>query len=258
MSRIELAKQISKKAGEMIMEIYKNSEKNHIHSKDHTEIVTDLDKEIDLMIRSKITEVFPEDDLVTEESENLDNVGNIVWYVDPIDGTDNFVWNIPCFCVSIAFGDEDEILGGVIYDPIQDELFEAEKGHGAKMNGQNIKVSKRSLSNLQMRGFGRGYEKKYQEQNLKLHMQLDAMYEKQRNLGSAAIMLAYVSCGRLDLVTLTGTKPWDSAAGSILVKEAGGIVSNFKGGSWLVNDDNIIASNSTDHEACIRITKNIV
>lgn len=252
MTRMKLAELLAKKSGKRMRKVFSDPKKNGVTRKPGSEIVTDLDKEINTFVIEQVHKHFADDDLVTEEAEAEDRPGTFRWFVDPIDGTDDFVWGIPLFCISIGCADEQGMLFGIVYDPVHDELFTAERGKGAFANGKKISVSKRQPPELLLRFAGRGYSEEAQTEDRNLCDALDPLFKKQRYLGTAALMLCYVAAGRGELLTLTGTTPWDSAAGSLIVTEAGGRVTNFAGTPWAPDDHTIMASNGLFHEDLVK------
>jgi myo-inositol-1(or 4)-monophosphatase len=170
------------------------------------------------------------------------------WIIDPLDGTVNFAHGFPMFCVSIAFEAEGQLLFGVIYEPLRDELFEAQKGEGALVNGQPIRVSRtdRLERALVATGFPYDIRERLPETTARLARILGAV-QGVRRVGSAALDLCYVACGRLDGFFEENLKPWDTAAGVLIVTEAGGRITTFGGGAYDLYSPNILASNGNLH-----------
>jgi myo-inositol-1(or 4)-monophosphatase len=235
---------LSGKVGKFIRE-----EKNRISSKD-IEIkgvhnyVTYVDKESEKRLVAELSKIFPEAGFIVEE-ETIDKKGfRYNWVIDPLDGTTNFIHSIPVFAISIALMDNEEIIVGVVYDIMQDECFYAWEGGGAWLNDRPIKVSKaRKLDNsLIATGFPYTGFDKMNDYLLMIKDILDRSHGIRR-LGSAAIDLVYVACGRLEGFYEYGLNPWDVAAGALIVSEAGGQVTDFDGGEQFIHGRRIIATN---------------
>jgi len=206
--------------------------------------VTFVDKEAELRITKVLQKLVPEAGFIVEE-ETITNTGErFNWIVDPLDGTTNFIHSIPVFSISIALTDGDEPVLGVIYDVMQDECFYAWEGGKAFMNELPIKVSDKSLLDESLIATGFPYTgfPKIDEYLFLLKELLEKSHGIRR-LGSAAIDLAYVACGRLEGFYEYGLNPWDVSAGVIIVKEAGGTLSDFEGGKNYIGGREIIASN---------------
>ncbi len=217
-------------------------------------LVTDIDKRSEAMIIGAIKKQFPTHDIVAEESGRSAGTSDYRWIVDPLDGTTNYMHGLPMFCVSIGIEHKGEIIAGVIYDPMHDELFTAEKGSGAFLNGKKIRVSAedRLIRSLLITGFP--YDVKNNPFNAIEHFN-NFVIEAQaiRRLGSAAIDLAYVACGRAEGFWEVQLHPWDIAAGVIIIREAGGTVTNFEGKPMNAYTPNIVASNGKIHDEILRV-----
>jgi len=225
-----------------------------------SDLVTEVDKGSEKLIRNLIMTHFPDHEFLGEESSEPGLTGSeaalkevqgaeYVWIVDPIDGTTNFVHGFPYFCVSIALAHRGEVIVGVVYDPIRDEMFVAEKGKGAYLKGRQMHVSGELelAQSLMATGFPVN-----RETTLPANMAgLNALAPKVRNIrsnGSAALHLAYVAAGRLTGFWEIGLHPWDIAAGSLLVKEAGGTVTDTEGSPYRLSTRHVAATNGTVHQ----------
>ncbi|RJE88648.1 inositol monophosphatase [Paenibacillus sp. 1011MAR3C5] len=247
------------KAGEWIMTKLGNYASLEIKYSEH-DLVTEVDKGSERLIRKLIGTHFPHHSFLGEEgcepgpeasAKALEEVSDseYLWIVDPIDGTTNFVHGFPFFCVSIALAYQGEVIVGVVYDPVRDELFVAEKGKGAYVHGRRMQVSTdRTLKeSLIATGFPA-------DRNDALPINLRGISElapQVRNLrlaGSAALHLAYVAAGRLSGFWEIGLNSWDMAAGALLIQESGGLVTNTKGDSYSLGVRNVVASNGHLHE----------
>ena len=214
-SNLNLMIKASEKASKILIRDFGEVEKLQVSLKGPNNFVTNADRKVEKIIIEELEKSKKNFSILTEESGFIKNKDkNNFWIIDPIDGTTNFLNGVPHFCISIALQIEKEIVAGVIYDPIKDEIFYAEKNGGSYLNNKSIRVSKKdNFSNCL---YGVNYRKNIPE-NLII-----------RHTGSAALDLAYVSCGRFDACLQKNVSLWDIAAGIILIKEAGGIVDNFE------------------------------
>ena len=205
----------SEKASKILIRDFGEVEKLQVSLKGPNNFVTNADRKVEKIIIEELNKSKKNFSILTEESGFIRNKDkDNFWIVDPIDGTTNFLNGVPHFCISIALLFEKEIVAGVIYDPIKDEIFYAEKNGGSFLNNKSIRVSKKN--NVSSCLYGVNFRKNLPE-NLII-----------RNTGSAALDLAYVSCGRFDGCLQKNVNLWDIAAGTVLIKEAGGIVDNFE------------------------------
>jgi myo-inositol-1(or 4)-monophosphatase len=202
-----------------------------------------------------IKEKYPEHEIFSEETSNKEIFSDNLWIVDPLDGTTNYIHGFPFFCVSIAYSHKNKVMLGVVFDPLRKELFFAEKNKGAFLNGQKIKVSKveRLCDALLVTGFA--YERgDIMRKNLeKIENFFSSGMHGIRRTGSAALDLCYVACGRTDGYWEFALKPWDHAAGSLIVKEAGGKITKINGEEYDFRVRDILASNGKIHEKMLEI-----
>lgn len=217
-------------------------------------IVTDIDVKAEDLIINELGKHFPAHSIISEEKRAVITDSEYKWVVDPLDGTTNFARSFPFFCVSIALERDCDVILGVVYDPMRDELFFAEKGKGAFLNKRRIKVSNvRRLS----RGFlatGFAYDlRKASNTNVLNFSKFLKKALAIRRAGSAALDLAYVACARFDGFWEMNLYPWDSAAGSLIVKEAGGRVTRFNGSKYSHYDKEVLATNSLIHKQMIEV-----
>jgi myo-inositol-1(or 4)-monophosphatase len=211
-------------------------------------LVTEMDLRSERAIVAVIHASFPGHGIVAEEETSNRSGSGYTWVIDPLDGTTNYAHGYPCFSVSIALEHNNEIILGVVYDPMRDEMFTARKGEGAFLNGKTIRVS---MIDTLIRGLlatGFPYDRKVSEKNNMdyFHELLMASQEVRRD-GSAALDLCYVASGRFDGFWELKLKPWDVAAGSLIVREAGGMLSDFSGTGFSIHDSEILASNGKIH-----------
>jgi myo-inositol-1(or 4)-monophosphatase len=221
--------------------------------------VSQADRNAQKAIIKVIKNAFPEHGILAEEDGVNEIKKDFCWIIDPLDGTVNFVHGVPVFCVSIALKYKKEIISGVIYSPVMKEIFAAEKDKGSYLNGKRIQVSKTKdlIRSLAVTGFPyyvhvREKNKRVMENFAGVMTQTQGM----RRLGSAALDLAYVACGRFEFFWEEGLKPWDIAAGALMVKEAGGTVSDYEGAKDFISKDTLLASNNKImHKKVLEILK---
>lgn len=229
-----------------------------INSKDSlNDLVTEVDHASEKLIMGIIREQFPEHHILTEESGDLVMDSNIKWIIDPIDGTVNFANGIPLCCVSIGIEKDDEVIMGAVYNPFIDEFFFAEKGQGATLNDKNITVS--SKQNVESSCLVTGFPYTYREQEngpLDIFSRFIKHGVPVRRLGSAAIDLCWVAAGRFDGFYESFLNAWDSAAGYLMVKEAGGKVTDFSGKEYSLYQPKIVATNGKIHDEILQWINN--
>jgi myo-inositol-1(or 4)-monophosphatase len=255
---LSVAIQIATSAGALVRERFGKS--NSVWIKEDHSLVSEADIVSHDYIVSALTSAFPAHATLSEESADALRT-NIqtkpTWVIDPLDGTSNFLSQIPLFAVALALIENEETRVGVIYDPIHEELFAAEKGHGTTLNGVPVFVSKKEIPRGAMLFAGRGYKKHDQQRHANIICELERQTTYFRRLGSATIMLAYVACGRADTVILTGNNPWDTLTGAFLVEEAGGQISDYCGHAWKHTSEDLVATNGIMHSKLIEITSNL-
>src|SRR6266446_3169087 len=226
----------------------RSRERQEVSFKGEVDLVTATDREAERLIVEAITEAFPEHGIVAEESAPRPGRDGHRWYVDPLDGTTNFAHGYPHFCVSIALARDDDLLLGLVYDPIREETFSALRGEGARLNGAPIGVSDTLTLERALLGTGFPYDRR-QHADFYLAFLAEAMRRAQgvRRGGSAALDLCYVACGRLDAFWEWKLHPWDTAAGRLIVEEAGGRVTDFGGQPHRLSGEETAASNTHLH-----------
>ena len=218
-------------------------------------LVTEVDKKSEEIIVQIIKKRYPNHEILAEE-RGSQGKSKTKWIIDPLDGTTNFTHSLPVFCVSIGVEHEGEMVCGVIYDPNFDEMFSAEKGKGAFLNGKRIHVSQTPTLNKSLLVTGFPYNI-VENPNNAVERFVNFLMKAQavRRMGSAAIDLAYVACGRYDGFWEVALNPWDMAAGVLLVEEAGGKVSSFSGGKFDLYNSEILASNGVVQEEMLKALK---
>ncbi|MEI8133503.1 MAG: inositol monophosphatase family protein [bacterium] len=247
-SYLQLAIRLAREAGNYALAEQKKG--LQITSKSNQfDLVTNVDKANEEYIQSEIAKIFPTHEYLGEEGAATTTNSGVRWIVDPIDGTLNFAHGLPIWCVSIGVEVDGTIECGAIYDSTRDEMFSASRGGGAHLNGKQISVSKMSDPSRAMLVTGFAYNIADNEDKA---IERFAAFLKRglivRRLGSAALDLCYVASGRFDGFFEAGLSPWDSAAGSLLVREAGGVVTHYDGLDYSVYRKGIIATNGLQHE----------
>ncbi|MCH8049476.1 inositol monophosphatase [Patescibacteria group bacterium] len=250
----EIAAKVARLAGEELMARLQEGGEKQIQQKDFGEQVTNFDREINQFIIEELQAHFPEHDIVTEEADVIDAKSeHDRWFVDPIDGTNNFVRHIPLYGVSIGYERKGVMSAGAIYDPLNKILFSGSLEDGAFVGKEPTKVSDIDQLSNSMVFEGYGYAPEYKARHVNIVAELNKRTKFRRNLGTAALMLAYVARGDVDGLILTGIKAWDCAAGAVLIRAAGGKVTNYQDEDWSAADEMIIASNGKIHEELLEI-----
>jgi myo-inositol-1(or 4)-monophosphatase len=240
---------IAREAGALLMEYFDQNIK--IEYKGEADLVTAADRKSEALIRQRIRSLWPEHDVMGEEEGLRDTGSEYRWYVDPLDGTTNFAHGFPVFCVSMALEHKGKMIAGVCYDPTRDELFSAELGKGAYLNDQPIHVSKISKLSESLLGTGFPSHKRHKNPNIFFYHQITLRTHGVRRAGSAALDLCCVASGRFDGFWEFNLNPWDTAAGVLIVEEAGGRVTDFRGGAFQLNSRETLASNGLLHDALL-------
>ena len=243
------------KAARGLLRDFGEVEQLQVSKKGPADFVTAADIRAERTLLSELARGRPDYGILSEERGATEGKGsNRRWLVDPLDGTTNFLHGLPHFCISIGLEEDGQIVAGTIYDPLRDELFWAEKGAGAYVNDQRLRVSARGdlqdaivATGIPHHG-GTGYEA-----FLKQLTTVMGAVSGVRRFGSAALDLAYVAAGRYDGYWEAGLDPWDMAAGIILVREAGGYVSDFEGKDKMLQSGNIIAANDSLHRPITKL-----
>jgi myo-inositol-1(or 4)-monophosphatase len=249
--RLVVARAVAREAGALL----RSSLGTHltVHSKDvRANLVTQVDTQSEALIRRRIGDAFPGDAVLGEESGQSAGDAEHRWIVDPLDGTTNYTHGYRCFCVSIAFERYRSVEFGLVYDPMADELFEARHGGGATCNGQALQVSQRDdlRDALLCTGFP-PYKGRTLANSLGIFGEFMQRAQAIRRDGSAALDLCYVAAGRFDGFWECGLHAWDIAAGMLVVQEAGGATSDYRGSAARLDAGQIVASNGKIHDAMI-------
>jgi myo-inositol-1(or 4)-monophosphatase len=244
-----IAVRAARRAGDMIVRAFDERDDLKVHQKADRDYVTEVDQRAEAVILREISRHYPDHGIIAEESEKRINPeADVQWYVDPLDGTTNFIHGYPHFAVSIAAWKDGKPLLAVIHDPIRNETFEARNGGGAFLNRRRLRVS--NEKQLDHALFASGLPP-YRRESLEMFQKRMAVcmsaVDGYRRGGSAALDLAYVAAGRLDAYWEAGLKPWDIAAGYLLVQEAGGLVTNLEGAEFELDKGDILAANPHLH-----------
>jgi len=216
------------------------------------DLVTETDHRAEDLIIEHISSAFPNDGILSEERAPHQLDARYRWVIDPLDGTTNFAHGIPFFCVSIALEDEGALALGVLYDPMRDELFTAEAGRGAYVNGRPLRASDVDELRRAVLATGFPHEPQMRRANMSNFERFVPITQGIRRIGSAALALAYVAAGRLDGYWDLNLNRWDLAAGALLIQEAGGRVTNGRGEALGIDEGHIVASNDRLHGELLR------
>jgi myo-inositol-1(or 4)-monophosphatase len=258
------AAEIAREAGARLREFFAQGVETEY--KGDVDLVTVADRTCEALIKGRLAEVFPEHGVYGEEGTRDRMEGEFRWYVDPLDGTTNFAHGFPQFCVSLGLeqrkpgltAEEDgRIVAGVIYDPMRDELFTSERGKGATLNGKTIAVSKTEVLAESLLATGFPSRKRHDSPNVHFYHEFTLRSHGVRRAGSAALDLAYVACGRLEAFWEFNLNPWDTAAGALLVEEAGGRITDYGGGPFELNSNEVLASNGRIHGELVGLFQNM-
>ncbi len=248
---------IAREAGKILMRGFRSAD-TVISYKSRTDLVTNIDRESEEFLYNEVRRRYPDHTVIAEEGSRSDSGGGFTWYIDPLDATNNYAHGIPFFCVSIGVFSRDagKVTAGVIYDPVHDEMFSAWSGGGAYLNGSPIRVSAVDDIGISLVATGFPYDRTNPERNnISKFSAVSPMVQGVRRIGSAAMDLCYTACGRFEGYWEPELKPWDMAAGSVIVEEAGGRVSRYDGSPFLPEHPEILATNGLIHEEMMNALK---
>ncbi len=250
---LELAIQVAKEAGALLRD-YAGRTLNVSHKSSSIDLVTEVDFLSERLIVERISTHYPKHQILAEESGATAVASEYRWLIDPLDGTTNYAHGYPFFCVAIALEYRGEIILGVVYDPNRDELFVAERGGGATCNGRPIHVSKTVRLSDSLLATGFPYDvRRRPGASLDYFGRFVRSAQAIRRDGSAALDLCYLACGRFDGFWEQGLAPWDMAAGSLVVEEAGGRVTTFEGGLFSIYTPEMLATNGLIHQEMMEV-----
>ena len=246
-----------RKASKTLIRDFGEVENLQVSLKGPGDFVTNCDKKIEKILIDELLKARPSYSILSEEIGEINNDDSFKWIIDPIDGTSNFFHGIPHFAMSVGLEHNKEIICGIIYDPIKDEMFTAEKGNGSYLNNQRMRVSSRSkLEDCMIFTGGPKSAAKNRELALKEYYKFSIkVITPIRKLGSASLDMAYVAAGRCDGCWQRNLNYWDVAAGIILVKEAGGFVTDFNGENEYIQNKTILATNAKINKEMIEVLK---
>ncbi|MDP3043034.1 MAG: inositol monophosphatase family protein [bacterium] len=261
MSKIkQIAIEAVKKSGKMLILRYKRFDRADVMLKARHEILTKADLASEKIIIGEIRKNFPEHNIISEEAGSSKKISDYTWIIDPIDGTTNFSMHNPLWSISIAVAknnnDKLEIVAGIVYAPMLDELYVAEYGKGAYLNGKKIKVSKINKGKV-LNIFCNGKRPAGIKKAIEYYRKQKLAGFDCRQFGSAAIELSYLACGRVESFVAPMANDWDVAAGALLVREAGGVVTDFAGKEWRIGSGDVAASNGLAHQNILNILQTI-
>ncbi len=246
---------LARGAGEILRAGY--GDQNHVDHKGEIDLVTEVDRQSEAYLLAAIGEKFPTHSVISEETGVVEGSSEQVWYLDPLDGTTNFTHQLPIFSVSIAYREAGEVVLGVVYDPMRDEMFSAEWGKGAWLNGEPVRVGEVAelSSSLVVTGFP--YDRfENPDNNLAYFNKFTLLVQGIRRLGSAALDLCYVACGRVDGYWEVRLEPWDLAAGTLIARQAGALVTKMDGRSeMLIPPYSVLAANPVLYELMLAVIR---
>src|SRR5580692_7415668 len=249
-----VAEGIARQAGALLRNFYAKGVATEY--KGDVDLVTEADRASEKLIVEKLKAAFPSHGVYGEEGTRAGLESEYRWYVDPLDGTTNFAHGFPAFCVilglerrkaGLAADADGEMVAGVIYDPLRDEMFSVERGKGAWLNHRKISVSKTRSLQESLTGTGFPSKKRHDSPNIHFYQEVTLRSHGVRRAGSAALDMAYVACGRLDGFWEFKLNPWDTSAGYLIVEEAGGRVTHFDGGKFTLDSREVLATNGLIH-----------
>jgi myo-inositol-1(or 4)-monophosphatase len=254
---LNFAIQTAREAGRVLAEKFGRALR--VSNKGDIDLVTEADIASERLIVERIRSYHPRHAILTEESGDVVALGDVdsdyKWIIDPLDGTTNYAHGYPVFCVSIALEHEGRVVVGVVHDPTRDELFAAERGQGATLNGRSLRVSETSELNDALLCTGFPYDVRDRGDFARHFRNFIMRAQSVRRDGAAALDLAYVAAGRFDAFYEEGLRPWDVAAGVLLVEEAGGRVTHYDGSPFRIYTPPIAASNGLIHEAMLDVLR---
>jgi len=272
LSKLEtLARNVASEAGELLL--HKWLQPRQVSNKGYRDFVTDADYAAQALITGNILDQYPEHGFLTEEDDpSLPERGPIIWIIDPVDGTTNYSRHIPTFCISVAAAEifypdtadksvsssepmTHRVLAAAIFDPFRNELFSASMGQGCTLNDRPMQVS--PTNNMESAIVGLDWSRDYHRRQQMLDAVGRIVHRVQtvRATGSAALALAWIAAGRLDVYCNVALSAWDVAAAELLITEAGGQISNNTGGAWQLNQNGCLASNGQLHQEILALTQ---
>lgn len=250
-SYLEVSADIAREAGALLSNLFQR--RIGFELKGDYDLVTEADRASERLVIERLRSHFPSHSIVAEESGSHSGSSDYCWYVDPLDGTTNFAHGFPMYNVTMALEHAGQLVAGVIFDPEHNEMFAAERGAGARLNGKRIQVSKVPRIEDALVATGFPSKKRHLDVNVHFYYQLAMITHGVRRAGSAALDLAYVASGRLDGFWEFGLNPWDMAAGVLLIQEAGGACSDMNGAPVTLRGPHLLADNGAIHPGMLEI-----
>ena len=249
---LEVAVTAAEAAGEVLRDGF--GRRHEVRYKGEVDLVTEADEKAEQIIKEVLGEAFPNYGVLAEEGGEFEGHGDARWIVDPLDGTTNYAHSLPIFAVSIALEKAGQVVLGVVHDPMSEETYAAERGGGATLNSQPIRVSDTDELVQALLATGFPYDRDEIPAVLDLFGRFAMLTQGMRRLGSAALDMCYVAAGRLDGYYERGIKAWDIAAGSVILEEAGGKVTDYQGHELDLGGQEVMVSNGLLHPALVRVT----
>jgi myo-inositol-1(or 4)-monophosphatase len=242
---LNIAVRAARAAGKILVKNFGVQADYNVQQKSQNDFVSEIDKAAEQAIVRAILKVYPDHSIQAEESgEIIGKDADHLWIIDPLDGTTNYLRGIPHFAISIAYAVKGVVQCGLVYDPLREELFTATRGAGAALNDKRLRVTAQRDLNGALLATGFPFKRKDLSSNyLAIFAELFTEVADMRRNGSAALDLAYVASGRIDGFWEFGLQPWDIAAGALMVREAGGLVTEFNGGHNFMQNGNVVAGN---------------
>lgn len=246
---VDWATEVAREAGVILLRFYDSGMRfEYKSSGSDVDLVTEADRTSEKHIVERLRARFPEHDIVAEEGGGRETGSEYRWYIDPLDGTTNFAHRFPVFAVSMGLEKAGEMIAGVVYDPTRNEMFCAERGAGASLNNRKIQVSKTARLQESLSATGFPSTKRKQSSNIHFYHQITMASHGVRRPGAAALDLCSVAAGRLEAFWEFRLSPWDTAAGKLMVQEAGGRISDMHGAEYHFASESIVASNGLMHQ----------
>jgi myo-inositol-1(or 4)-monophosphatase len=255
-THLDIAVEIAREAGSLLVRLFQGPQE--ISYKRPSDLVTEADRSSEALIVERLHRRFPGHAVVGEEGGGQRIASDYCWYVDPLDGTTNFAHGFPVFCVTLGLAYRGEVIAGVVYDPTRDELFTAERGAGAYLNNQRIHVSQAASLSESLLATGFPPFASNHDLNIQFYFRFTLLSHGIRRAGSAALDLCTVAAGRFEGFWELKLNPWDKAAGSLLVAEAGGRVTDLTGRPFSLQGDEIFASNGLIHDQMLPVFAEIL
>jgi myo-inositol-1(or 4)-monophosphatase len=255
-----MAEAIGREAGALLREYFHRGVRTEY--KGDVDLVTEADRASEKLITERLRAAFPAHGVYGEEGTRSALDSEYRWYVDPLDGTTNFAHGFPVFCVvlgcerrapGLGTKEDGEMVAGVIYDPLRDEMFSAERGSGARLNGAAIHVSRTKRLEESLVATGFPSQKRHESPNVHFYQEFTLRSHGARRAGSAAIDMAYVAAGRLEAFWEFKLNPWDTSAGYLIVEEAGGKVTHFNGSKFTLDSREVLATNGLIHDEMVQL-----